>query len=179
MGGNKPRSIGELYYFGVRARGEPLRLLLRYAAIPYADTVVDFKDWPELKKMVPNGTLPVILLPNGNYLDDTSKLARYIAERAGAPLMPIEKEKQKAAATMFEASNNTFGELGPLSNLAPVEKAEQEIPALVEKCIEELAKMEEELSSLKEPFFGGAEPRYLDEVVQWYGSVANSKTISK
>jgi len=158
--GNKPRSIGELYYFKVRARAEPLRLLLRYAAIPYADHLVAGEDWAELKEKVPNGCLPVIQLSDGSFLDDTPKLARYIAERAGSPLMPVEEEKQKAAAAMFEISNEKFKEALSLSNLVPADQAEKDIPGAIENCVKELAKMEEELSSLKKPFFGGMEPHF-------------------
>jgi len=158
--GNKPRSIGELYYFKVRARGEPLRLLLRYAAIPYADHLVDKKAWPELKEKVPNGYLPVIQLQDGSFLDDTHKLARYIAERAGEPLMPLAEEKQEAAAAMFEISNENFGDLYTLNSLIPAAQAEKDIPKAIENSLKELAKMEEELSSLKEPFFGGEQPHY-------------------
>jgi len=158
--GNKPRSIGELYYFQVRARAEPLRLLLRYARIPYANHLVAGADWPKFKETVPNGALPVIKLPDGSFLDDTPKLARYIAVRAGAPLMPIEEEKQKAAAEMFEISNEKFGKTITLSNLVKVEDAEKDIPDALEIAVKELAKMEEELASLKEPFFGGEQPHY-------------------
>jgi len=159
--GNKPRSIGELYYFAVRARGEPLRFLLRYTKIPYADHTVSPTDWPELKKKVPKGKLPVIMLPNGEYLDETGDLARYIATRAGAPLMPIGKDEQDAAAHMFRVSNTEpLAKVNVTMNIKNIKEADGMIPGLIEEILKALSIFEPELLKSEEPFFGGKEPHY-------------------
>jgi len=160
--GGKARSIGELYYFAVRARGEPLRFLLRYAKIPYADHTVSFTDdWPELKKRIPKGKLPVIMLPNGEFMDETGDLARYIATRVGAPLMPVGKDKQDAAALMFRVSNtDPLAKVNYLMNINKAEEVDGMIAGFIEEMLKALSTFEPELNELKHPFFGGEEPHY-------------------
>lgn len=36
-------------YFPIRARGEPIRLILHYAGIPFEDDIIELKDWPARK----------------------------------------------------------------------------------------------------------------------------------
>jgi len=40
----------KLYYFNVKGRAEPSRLLFAYAGVEYEDVRVESKDWPSLKK---------------------------------------------------------------------------------------------------------------------------------
>jgi len=159
--GGKARSIGDLYYFGVRARGEPLRFLLRYAKVPYADHTVSMDDWPELKKKVTKGQLPVIKLPNGDFLAETADLARFIATRVGAPLMPVDKDKQDAAGHMFYVSNtDPLAKVNYIMCIHKAEEADGMIPGFIEEMLKALSTFEQELNNLEHPFFGGKEPHY-------------------
>jgi len=159
--GNKSRSIGELYYFPVRGRGEPLRFLMRYAKIPYTDNIVMFKDWPELKKTVPNGQLPAIKLPNGRFIGETGDIARYIATRAGAPLMPEGKENQDSAARIFRISNTEpLTDCTVLTTLLSAEEAEPKIPKCIADVLKVLESLEPELLISEHSFFGGKTPHY-------------------
>jgi len=161
--GNEQRSIGELYYFPVRARGEPLRLLMRYAKIPYTDRIVQSGEWPKMKSTVPNGYLPVIKLADGKFIGETSDLARFIATRSGPPLMPVDKVKQDAAARLFEVSNTKpLSMLMPLTNAMPSEKRKELIPDCITQAQKVLESLELELSMSGGAFFGGMEPHYGD-----------------
>ena len=44
-----------LYYFPLRARGEPLKMLLQYARIPFVDHVIMLDEWPAQKEKMPMG----------------------------------------------------------------------------------------------------------------------------
>lgn len=159
----KPPSIGELQYFPLRARAEPLRYLLKYAGIPYTDRIISLKEWPAHKKIVPNGFLPNLKLPNGKYLPETGDIARYIATRAGPPLMPTSQEHKEAAARIFRISNTQpLSMLMPLTNWFSVEEAEKMIPASVGQTLKTLDSLEPELTKSGGAFFGGNLPHYGD-----------------
>jgi len=162
--GNKQRSIGVLWYFHVRARAEPLRLLLSYAKIPYTNQFVTMEEWPKLKSEMPNGQLPAIKFPNGQYMGETGDLAKLIATRAGAPLMPADKDKQQAAARIFDISNTE-----PLTKsvfLVNFKKTAEEVekmrPDVIADTMKVLEPLELELNMSGGAFFGGKEPHYGD-----------------
>jgi len=161
--GNKRRSIGVVYYFPVRARAEPLRLLLSYAKIPYTNRFVTSDEWPKLKSGMPNGQLPAIKFPNGEYMGETGDLARLIARRAGAPLMPEEKDKQQAAARIFDISNTKpLTTSVMLVNFKSAEEGKKMLPDVIAETMKVLEPLELELSMSGGAFFGGKEPHYGD-----------------
>lgn len=41
--------VGELYYFGVRGRAEPIRLIMHYAGVAYTLRTVEHSEWGDLK----------------------------------------------------------------------------------------------------------------------------------
>jgi glutathione S-transferase len=51
----------ELVYFDIRGRAESIRLLLAYARAPYVDRGLGRADWPNQKKIVPLGQVPVLI----------------------------------------------------------------------------------------------------------------------
>jgi len=159
----KPRSIGELHYFPLRARGEPLRYLLRYAGIPYTDRTISLQEWPEHKKIVPNGFLPALKLPEGKYLGETGDIARYISTRAGPPLMPRTQKEQIDAARIFRISNTPPLSMNmPLTNWFSSEDAEKKIPDSIAMTQKTLNELELELKVSGGAFFGGNQPHYGD-----------------
>lgn len=50
----------ELLYFDLRARAEPIRLLLSYAGQQFKDSVVSRDAWPGVKNAMPLGQIPVL-----------------------------------------------------------------------------------------------------------------------
>jgi glutathione S-transferase len=94
-------------YLPLRARAEPLRMLLRHAKIPYEDEIVAFADWPALKPTVPNNQLPQLVTrpsvdsPSGQtpiLISDTKDIAVHIAKLAGPPIFPCDENNLRADA---------------------------------------------------------------------------------
>jgi len=72
----------KLYYFNVRSKGEPVRLLLQYSGTPYEEVTVDFNDWPSWKPKMPMGVMPVIEM-DGKMLSASTAITRYLARNCG------------------------------------------------------------------------------------------------
>jgi len=43
------------HYFGLMVRGEPIRMLLAHANVPFEDHRITMEDWPNHKAGMPNG----------------------------------------------------------------------------------------------------------------------------
>lgn len=109
-----------LHYLQARARAEPLRMLLQYAGIPYADRTYDADEWKTVKATMPEGkgvpgiatrppgnrSLPVLQLETGEMVSETSDIALRIAQRAGAILLPADEAKAAEAQEMWVATMN-------------------------------------------------------------------------
>ena len=99
-------TLPTLYYLPVRARGEALRMLLRYSSQAFRDEVVPFADWvaTEKSRMPKNDdgrqTLPVFE-DAGGMLPESAKIAAKIARHAGAPLWPDDTAAREAAGKMW------------------------------------------------------------------------------
>jgi len=50
----------ELVYLPFRGRGEAVRLLFALAGVPFVDTRIPFAEWPQVKKTMPLGQVPVL-----------------------------------------------------------------------------------------------------------------------
>jgi len=72
----------KLYYFPLRSRGEPVRLMLEYHGAKYDDVKVKFEDWPALKPKMPMGQMPVLEV-DGKMLCQSTAIARYLAREFG------------------------------------------------------------------------------------------------
>ena len=75
----------KLFYFPVRARAEPIRMMLTHGNIPYVDEIVELKNWAALKAakdICPFGQLPSISLPNGKIIAQTNAISLFIAKQA-------------------------------------------------------------------------------------------------
>ncbi|XP_060066207.1 glutathione S-transferase-like [Ylistrum balloti] len=67
-----------LTYFNVRARGELSRLLFNQAGVDFEDVRIEQDKWPEVKKEMPGGTLPVLTCGD-NKFGQSMAIARYLA----------------------------------------------------------------------------------------------------
>lgn len=45
-----PAQYKLVYFAGLRFRAEPIRLILRYADVPYEEELVSFGEWPKMKE---------------------------------------------------------------------------------------------------------------------------------
>ena len=92
----------KLTYFGLRGKGELIRLLFATAGIKYTDTRVTFEEWPALKprkinfvvrpkmafltffilkhKESPAGQLPYLTIDDNMRLVQSASISRYLAE---------------------------------------------------------------------------------------------------
>ncbi|XP_077998947.1 putative glutathione S-transferase 6 [Glandiceps talaboti] len=82
-----------LTYFNVRARVEVSRMIFAAAGVDFEDVRVPFEQWPEKKKKVPFGALPVLEV-DGTTIAQSLAIARFLANEFGlAGKTNLEKAK--------------------------------------------------------------------------------------
>ncbi|XP_052782214.1 S-crystallin 4-like [Mya arenaria] len=69
----------KLTYFNGKGRAEVSRLLLAAAGKAFEDVRVDFAQWGDLKKDMPQGTLPVLEVDGKMKISQSGSIARYLA----------------------------------------------------------------------------------------------------
>uniref|UniRef100_A0A914DXL0 glutathione transferase n=1 Tax=Acrobeloides nanus TaxID=290746 RepID=A0A914DXL0_9BILA len=73
----------KLYYLDFEGRGEPIRLLLHYAGVPFEDFRIGFQDWKDTwKAKMPFGSVPVLEM-DGIMLPEGHAIERYLAKKFG------------------------------------------------------------------------------------------------
>jgi glutathione S-transferase len=72
----------ELVYFDLKARGEPVRIALHHAAVPFIDTRVTFANWPALKPSIPTGALPVLKKDGEFFAAESNALLRWAGKKS-------------------------------------------------------------------------------------------------
>ncbi|XP_003703954.2 uncharacterized protein LOC100881165 [Megachile rotundata] len=70
----------KLIYFNARGRAEHIRYIFAYAGIDYVDERISKERWPELKKSMPYGMLPVLEI-DGKPISQSNAVARYLARK--------------------------------------------------------------------------------------------------
>ncbi|XP_017881708.1 glutathione S-transferase-like [Ceratina calcarata] len=70
----------KLIYFNVRGRAEHIRYIFAYAGVDYVDERIPVERWPELKKSMPYGMLPVLEI-DGKPIAQSNAVARYLARK--------------------------------------------------------------------------------------------------
>ena len=63
-------------------RGEPIRMLLSHANIPFENYELTQEEWPSFKPTTPGGILP-ILEYEGKVYDQTNAILRYLRGKFG------------------------------------------------------------------------------------------------
>lgn len=147
--------IGELMYFPLRARGEPLRFLLHYAGLPYEMNTIALSEWPSIKETTPGNQLPVFTPLHEEAVTDSPKIALYIAKMANMPgLVPSDD----SAAKMYDVCNTApCAGAQALLNWFTVAESEPKLAGDIAAIITEIKKFESQLTG---PFFGGEKPHY-------------------
>lgn len=72
-----------VHYFDSRGRAEIIRLTLTAAGLPFEDHRFTREQWPEEKKKSPAGQVPWIETPDGEKMNESLAIARYIAMQHG------------------------------------------------------------------------------------------------
>ena len=70
-------------YFDARGRAEIIRLTLTAAGLPFEDHRFTREQWPEEKKKAPVGQAPWIETPEGEKMNESMAIARFIAMQHG------------------------------------------------------------------------------------------------
>ncbi|XP_045451320.1 glutathione S-transferase 2-like [Melitaea cinxia] len=70
----------KVYYFQVKAVGEPIRLLLAYGGQEFQDIRLSKADWPALKPTMPFGQMPVLEIDGKKYAQSTA-IERYLGRK--------------------------------------------------------------------------------------------------
>lgn len=187
----------QLHYFQLRARAEPLRMMLRYSGLEYADVIMPLEEWfldpsnsagvprpgGAKEKMPPGRTgerqLPVLGLPDGTLMPEALDIARYIAERGNPSLLGTDQTKADRLATLGDRTRQERADAG--SKLPYLENYNIVNPILNWFSVEEsevqiptfLTAVPEAMRYLvgelgSGPFFGGEAPDYGDFVVFHY-----------
>jgi glutathione S-transferase len=72
----------KVFYFNVKALGEPLRFLLSYGNIPFEDIRITREEWPALKPSMPMGQMPVLEV-DGKRAHQSLAMSRFLAKQVG------------------------------------------------------------------------------------------------
>lgn len=73
----------KLIYFDMHGgRGEPIRLALAMAGVPFEDERFGFEQWPERKESMPFGAVPVLEV-DGKPLAQSNAITRYVGKLTG------------------------------------------------------------------------------------------------
>ena len=76
-----PDSQYTLHYFGVRGKGELIRLCFFAAGQSFIDKRYSFEDWPAIKSEMPLKQMPVLETPDGQMYCQSLPIARYVAKK--------------------------------------------------------------------------------------------------
>ncbi|KAG7170368.1 Hematopoietic prostaglandin D synthase-like 1 [Homarus americanus] len=72
----------KLVYFNAKGRAELTRWILAYGGTAYTDERVELENWPERKKTIMTGKVPMLEI-DGKQLPQSLAIARYVAKKAG------------------------------------------------------------------------------------------------
>jgi len=169
-----------LHYFSVRARGEPIRMLMRYADIPFTNVYVAVESWMGLKEKgvyakapgATHATLPVLFLEeNGQQIPDSLAIAEWIAKEAQSKqLMGADPDRTRFLWLSLDAEEApwggngraTLGVINPLLNFFPMSDSLQKIPGFLSSLKRVLSWWSDEVKRTEGDFLGGAAPSIAD-----------------
>ena len=75
------QSLPTLTYFGLHAKAEPIRMLLKHKGVAFNDTTITFEQWAEIKQTTPSGQIPTYQLPNGKVLNQANAILRLLGRQ--------------------------------------------------------------------------------------------------
>jgi len=152
---------GELFYFPLRARCEPVRMILHYSGVNYYFNTVQMAEWPEMKGSTALSgcdQMPVFKPDGEEGFKETVEIAKWICKESGKKSL---KPDDPTAFKLFMLTmDGPLMKLMPALNMMDAADAKKEAPNFSKAAIAELqSKAEPELVG---PFFGGKEPHFGD-----------------
>eukprot|EP00598_Pedospumella_elongata_P013584 CAMPEP_0184991906 /NCGR_PEP_ID=MMETSP1098-20130426/38847_1 /TAXON_ID=89044 /ORGANISM="Spumella elongata, Strain CCAP 955/1" /LENGTH=224 /DNA_ID=CAMNT_0027517429 /DNA_START=28 /DNA_END=702 /DNA_ORIENTATION=+ len=151
-----------LYYLPMRARAEPIRMILYYGNIAYNDVTISFSEWPEHKAKLdicPFGQLPTLQLSSGEIIAQSGTILRFVAKLAGLyPSDPLEA----ARADMVHEMANDMNAINAILNFWPClgDAFEQNRTNYFINFVKHASYAETLLGD--KYYFGGSQPNYGD-----------------
>ncbi|KAK8733567.1 hypothetical protein OTU49_006362 [Cherax quadricarinatus] len=97
----------KLVYFNGKGRAELARWIFAYGGIPYTDERIERDDWPEKKKSIEGGRLPVLIV-DGHTLPQSLAIARFLAKKAG--LVPEDDFRAAACDALADTISDLMRE---------------------------------------------------------------------
>jgi glutathione S-transferase len=165
----------KLSYLSLRARAEPIRMVLCYGNVPFENHIITMKDWPSKKndkKIAPFGQLPSLELPNGEILAETGAIIRLAAKLAN--VFPLDIYDAAKADMIFELAVD-MNMINPILNFFAVDTERWQTAH-----DDYFAKLPFHLKNLNElldgkEFFGGSTPHHGDFAI--FHVLFNSKAV--
>jgi glutathione S-transferase len=147
-------------------------MIARHAGITIEDRVVTIDEWRgEWKAKMPKGQVPVLKLEDDSLMPESADIARFLAAKAGPPLMPVDEAAIKSAEELWDVMDATgpwcsedvprISVVNPLLNFHDQETAEPKLAAYRRGLPLVLDHLETVLSG-GNPFVGGTAPNYAE-----------------
>jgi glutathione S-transferase len=133
-------------------RGEPARIALSMAGIPFEDDRVSFADWPRRKPSTPFGTLPVLEI-DGRVLSQSNTINRYVGKLAD--LYPSDPWQAALCDEVMDVVEDAGQRTGATFNLPDDQKKEQRKALAEGPLTVYLRSIEQRLLEQGGPFFAG------------------------
>ncbi len=154
----------DLVYFKMRAFTEAIQMQLCYGRVPYTYYMAwEYfkKSWPEMKKEIGFGQLPVLVVDNQTTIWQSGSIMRYTAKFAKT--LPTNEENRAIADAIFESSQELFQPLNATINFKTGEEYEGIKKTILSGFVPKIFYFNKYLESDKRgPFFLGSSPSYCD-----------------
>ena len=173
----RPATIPKLtfIYAKMQALGEPARMLMRYADIPYEDVYPwDYygKSWREgAKQATPFGKVPVMVVDGHTAIDQSGSIQRYLGTLTET--CPAEPLLAAQADALCENAGELFVVSNPVANFARGKKFSEKVAEFHKIFLPRLKNFDRALSGFPDgPFFMGAKPMYCDFTIFHHFQIA-------
>jgi len=151
-------SVGTLFYFNFRARGEPIRIVAAYASLNLGEETFTMNEWGRYKRSMPKGQVPVVKLADGTMMPEMNDICKYLAKLpspAGRQLMVDSKQD----SIMRAVNGALMDTVAHITNMYPTRHAIQEAGRVRQDATHFLHQFSPLLAG-GDDFFGGAVPGY-------------------
>ncbi|GMT26244.1 hypothetical protein PFISCL1PPCAC_17541, partial [Pristionchus fissidentatus] len=115
----------KLYYFDIKGRAEPIRLIFEFFRIQFEDVRIKFEDWPNLKKKAPMHYLPYLEVDGGKLvLSQAPAIMRYLA-KTFRPGFAGQSKSDSALVDMYGEGAFEMFDVFKTIGMTPAEAREQ------------------------------------------------------
>lgn len=154
----------DLVYFKMRAFTEAIQMQLCFGKVPYTYHMAwEYfeKSWPEMKKEIGFGQLPILIVDNKTHVWQSGSIMRYTANLANT--LPERDEDRAIADAIFESSQELFQPLNATINFKTGEEYEALKKTILSGFEPKIFYFNKYLERTRGgPFFLGENPTYCD-----------------